>query len=262
MPNKSKICVQPAVFRPTNHSFRKGSHQVREVVRTSQRTYKPKSYALKETADPKDAVMEKMLYDVLEACGVRVPKTYLVYDGGVPGKVSLASKVEPGSKELEDYIRNHNRELEWCHRNLVFNNFRTLGQSGELMNIVKNPEGRNVFYSYTVRGLREHFAPFLFIGDDAVVSNTLVVERQEGDKCFLDAIRIDPGEGVRSLKNQIAGCPTRWNRAIPTNFYKNIAELTLDRPFYESQCCVPTIGGGSMELLNIQDHPYYIFIIQ
>lgn len=174
-----KTVIQPSErFVDTGVKLYGGATQpvVTTKVPKSQET-KPqvtKQFAKKKFSDERSCAYEKLAYDLLELCGVKVPKTYILADENNEFTL-LVSRIEPGYKNL----------LDWC------------GGSYNLETIEKNLSNQCISSNQKTKpivGLYENLAVFNFLHDwDAIGGSLTNVGLIEFDEYF-QLVKIDPGQ--------------------------------------------------------------------
>lgn len=182
---EQKEVVKPADRFKTTTEVLLGGTSKPVVAHKQAKSGKTKEFALKKFGSANDCAREKLYYDLLRLCGVKVPKTYILADE--KGELTiLASRIEEGYKNL----------LYWVG-----------GQIQEEKKVVLNQEVQAASFSkqcvlaeYTsnkkdkpIIGLFENLPVFLFLQDwDAVGSAFQNVGLIEGADHF-QAVKIDPG---------------------------------------------------------------------
>ncbi|KTD50905.1 hypothetical protein [Legionella quateirensis] len=148
-----------------------------------------KNFALKKFQNfnaEENCALEKLSYDLLELCGVKVPKTYILPDE--KGKYSiLVSRIEPGYKDLLIWMGG---KLTAKDRIIVFDtktHMESFPKQYVLAKHTRNNQNKPII------GLYENVAVFAFLGDWDAVGNTLqnvgLVEYDE----YCQLVKIDPG---------------------------------------------------------------------
>lgn len=123
-----------------------------------------KKFVIKEFKSPVICALEKLAYDLLQLCGVRVPKTYIV-ENDQKKLASLASRFEPGYKDLKVWLGSPDPAL------------------------IKDQK----LNGKPIKGLFENYAIFAFLQDWDVVGITLenvgLIEHTD----YFEVVKIDPG---------------------------------------------------------------------
>jgi len=176
-----KEVVKPAQrFKKTDRELI-GGNSTPIVANKQAKNGKTKEFALKKFKKAESCAIEKLSYDLLQLCGVKVPKTYILNDERNEPTV-LASRIEPGYKDLLFWVGGTLRGKEFTRylekENEIFKNQHIPTQNKKEKPII---------------GLFENVGVFAFLQDrDAVGGSLQNIGLVEHDEYF-QAVKIDPG---------------------------------------------------------------------
>ncbi|WP_172653465.1 hypothetical protein [Legionella fallonii] len=183
MPQKNIILPRER-FKDTEQQLVGGNSTPIVTVKET-KSNKSKNFALKKFNSQETCALEKLSYDLLELCGVKVPKTYILPDE--KGNYSiLVSRIEPGYKDLLIWMGG---ELNAEVKRVTFN-IETHKESFPKQYVLAKYTSNN--QNKPIIGLYENVGVFAFLGDWDAVGNTLQnVGLLEYDK-YCQLVKIDP----------------------------------------------------------------------
>lgn len=180
MPQKN--VVQPnQKFTNTDLTLSGGNSKPKVSIKNSKSAIE-KRFAAKtfEKKYEQSCALEKLSYDLLDLCGLKVPKTYIMHDDS---SSILLSRIEPGYKNFLDLVGGE------C--NAENNTFKfdkdALTRSAQTQSISFNNKNKPII------GLFENVAIFMFLGDRDTIGTSLQNVGLIEHEYHFQAIKIDPG---------------------------------------------------------------------
>ncbi len=177
---KHKVVQPRSAFQENGVSYRGGNSNCIGVTKSGT----DEEFVLKNFNDGFYCAHEKLCYDLLALCGVKVPETYIVHEDKAD-KYWLASRKEPRYQDLYQWLFKAGPDP---NPDELPRFFAQITEKLQKQSLLGSDGGEK-----PIRGLYENVAIFMFLQDmdtiGSLYGNIGLIEQED---CF-QAVKIDPG---------------------------------------------------------------------